>query len=138
MPPTASFAGLAERLGSGLPSLLGGLDTRGPLQPFHARAHGTHARRVFEHGCVAQLAAQRPPKPKVRGSTPCIPASFHLDVAKWSKASGCNPVGASPHPFESDRRVQILVSVAQWTEQRVPTARVGRSNRSGDASFSPR
>jgi len=32
----------------------------------------------------------------------------HLDVAKWPKASGCNPDGASPRQFKSDRRVQLL------------------------------
>ena len=37
----------------------------------------------------------------------------HLDVAKWSKASGCKPGGASPRPFESDRRVHA--SLAQRT-----------------------
>lgn len=31
-----------------------------------------------------------------------------LDVAKWSKAAGCKPAGDSPHPFESDRRVQFM------------------------------
>ena len=33
---------------------------------------------------------------------------FHLDVAKRPKASGCNPEGASPRQFESDRRVQFF------------------------------
>ena len=37
----------------------------------------------------------------------------HLDVAKWSKATACKAEGASPRPFESDRRVQA--SLAQWT-----------------------
>ena len=37
----------------------------------------------------------------------------HLDVAKWSKAKACKAEGASPRPFESDRRVQA--SLAQWT-----------------------
>ena len=61
---------------------------------------------------LAQLAERRPPKPKVRGSTPWSGAR-DLDVAKRPKASGCKPDGASPHPFESDRRVQA--SLAQWT-----------------------
>ena len=37
----------------------------------------------------------------------------HLDVAKWLKAAACKAAGASPHPFESDRRVQA--SLAQRT-----------------------
>ena len=61
---------------------------------------------------LAQLAERRPPKPKVGGLIRWSGAR-HLDVAKWSKASGCKPDGASPHPFESDRRVQA--SLAQWT-----------------------
>ena len=37
----------------------------------------------------------------------------HLDVAKWLKAAACKAAGASPHPLESDRRVQA--SLAQRT-----------------------
>ena len=41
------------------------------------------------------------------------PVPIHLDVAKWSKATACKAEGASPRPFESDRRVQA--SLAQRT-----------------------
>lgn len=61
------------------------------------------------HACVAQLAECRSPKPRVERSSRSVRAKFsivlHRDVAKRSKAPGCNPGGESPHPFESDRRV---------------------------------
>ena len=63
------------------------------------------------------MAEQRPPKPKVRGSTPWSDASTRLDVAKWSKAAACKADGESPHPFESDRRVQFSSPVAQLAER---------------------
>lgn len=69
-------------------------------------------RTHHSHTGLAQLAEQRPPKPKVRGSTPWSGARY-LDVAKWLKAAACKAAGASPHPFESDRRVQA--SLAQRT-----------------------
>jgi hypothetical protein len=65
---------------------------------------------------LAQLAERRPPKPKVRGSTPWSGAR-HLDVAKWLKAAACKAAGASPHPFESDRRVQFSSPIAQMAER---------------------
>lgn len=72
-------------------------------------------------------------KPKVRGSTPWSGAR-HLDVAKWSKETACKAEGASPRPFESDRRVQA--SLAQGTEQPASNRRVGRSSRPRGASVS--
>ena len=91
--------------------------------------------RTHQHAGLAQLAEQRPPKPKVRGSIPWSGAR-HLDVAKWSKATACKAEGASPRPFESDRRVQA--SLAQRKERPASTRRVGRSNRSRGTSSIPR
>jgi hypothetical protein len=50
-------------------------------------------------------------------------AKLLLDVAKRPKASGCNPDGESPRPFESDRRVHA--SLAQRTQS--SRLRTGRS-----------
>ena len=75
-------------------------------------ARSTRARDT-SHAGLAQSAERRPPEPKVRGSTPWPGARLLLDVAKRPKASGCNPDGESPRPFESDRRVQT--SLAQRT-----------------------
>ena len=83
---------------------------RRPTKPEVARS--SRARGANSKTGLAQVAEQRPPKPKVRGSTPWSGAK-HLDVAKRPKASGCKPDGASPRPFESDRRVQA--SLAQRT-----------------------
>ena len=73
---------------------------------------GSNPSALTSHTGLAQLAERRPPKPKVRGSIPWSGAR-HLDVAKWLKAAACKAAGASPHPFESDRRVQA--SLAQRT-----------------------
>ena len=122
---------------------------RRPTKPEVARsnrARGTNAG-------LAQLAERRPPKPKVRGSTPWSGAR-HLDVAKWPKASGCKPEGASPRPFalagvpartlrsngpkaerseQSDRRVQA--SLAQLDPERRSTKpEVARSSRARGAT----
>ena len=85
-------------------------------------ARSTRARDA-SHAGLAQSAERRPPKPKVRGSTPWPGAKPLLDVAKRPKASGCNPDGESPRPFESDRRVHA--SLAQRTQS--SRLRTGRS-----------
>ena len=58
----------------------------------------------------ASSASARPARPRssrARGTR-------QLDVAKWSKASDCKSDGASPRPFEPDRRVHS--PIAQWAE----------------------
>ena len=73
---------------------------------------GSNPSAPTSHTGLAQLAERRPPKPKVRGSIPWS-GGRRLDVAKWLKAAACKATGASPRPFESDRRVQA--SLAQRT-----------------------
>jgi hypothetical protein len=68
---------------------------------------GSNPSAPTSHAGLAQLAEQRPPKPKVRGSIPWSGARC-LDVAKWPKAVACKAAGESPRPFESDRRVQSI------------------------------
>jgi hypothetical protein len=98
-------------------------------------ARSTRARDA-SHAGLAQSAERRPPKPKVRGSTPWPGARpLLLDVAKRPKASGCNPDGESPRPFESDRRVHLVSSAD--SEQPASNRQVGRSNRSRGASHFP-
>ena len=115
------------RVGGSKPSLgtrqvsLAQLDSeRRSTKPEVARS--TRARDT-SHAGLAQSAERRPPKPKVRGSTPWPGAQLLLDVAKRPKASGCNPDGESPRPFESDRRVHA--SLAQRTQS--SRLRTGRS-----------
>ena len=102
-----------------------GLQVQG-LAPAAARElceRGSTRARDTSHAGLAQSAERRPPKPKVRGSTPWRGAKLRLDVAKRPKASGCNPDGESPRPFESDRRVHA--SLAQRTQS--SRLRTGRS-----------
>lgn len=68
---------------------------------------------------LAQLAERRPPKPKVRGSTPWSGAR-HLDVAKWSKASGCKPDGASPASVRIGSSSPGLVSSVDESSRLLP------------------
>lgn len=68
---------------------------RRPTKPEAARSSRVRGTSIVG---LAQLAEQRPPKPKVRGSTPWSGAR-HLDVAKWLKAAACIAAGASPQPF---------------------------------------
>lgn len=151
----ACVGGSKPSLGTRRGTSLAQLDSeRRPTKPEVARS--SRARGANHKTGLAQLAGQRPPKPKVRGSTPW-PGARHLDVAKWPKAPGCKPDGASPRPFalaglpdrtlrsngpkaerseQSDRRVQA--SLAQWTEPSASIRWVGRSNRSRGTSSFPR
>ena len=64
-------------------------------------------RFLIFHWRVAQLAAQRSPKPKVGGSIPPTPAIFFHGVAQWSKAPVCKSGCICARQFESDHRVHF-------------------------------
>ena len=68
--------------------------------------------RTHQHDRASSTGRAAASKAEGSRSIPWSGARY-LDVAKWPKASDCKPDGASPRPFESDRRVQG--SLAQWT-----------------------
>ena len=110
---------------------------------------------------LAQLAERRPPKPKVRGSTPWSgasssrrsqvvegiwlqtrrrkPASVRIgssspaSLAQWTRAAGFYPAG---RPFESVTRHQFNSPIAQMAERLAVNQEVRGSKPRRGASFS--
>ena len=104
--------------------------TRGPASAGPCACRGARALRARFDSCTrhqpcraSSIGRAAASKAEVRGSTPWPGAKLFLDVAKRPKASGCNPDGESPRPFESDRRVHA--SLAQRTQS--SRLRTGRS-----------
>lgn len=73
--------------GNSIHSLLSSADFRAPVYETGGRTFESCRRRQSE-GYVAQLAERRSPKPKVRGSSPRVPAIVFL-------ASRCSAVGSA-------------------------------------------
>ena len=77
---------------------------------------GSNPSAPTSHTGLAQLAERRPPKSKVRGSTPWSGASpsrrSQVVEGIWLQTRR-----QSPRPFESDRRVHITSPIAQWAER---------------------
>ena len=83
------------------------------------RGRGFKPRTRCHRPEVAQALTPRDAnRPQRLGGSGTRHRNLFLDVAKWSKATDCKSVGASPRQFEPDRRVQCVVrlgvAVAQW------------------------